>query len=138
MQMNTATQHQGIIAWAAAAVVPAPPIDLRRHVGFSFTFHVKAEILVDAVFEFAAAPADPADPCVPLLPQYKVKEVITCTGPWGVVSTDDASVTIPVGTPVGSICTATLPCKPDAFLQLEPATGDTCKIDVVVTLSGPR
>ena len=138
MLMNTAAQHQGIVIWSAVPTNPAPPIDLRRHAGFSFTFHVKADILVDAVFEFAAAPADPANPCAPLLPQYKVQEVLTCTASWGAVPMGDTAVIIPAGTPAGSICTATLPCKPDAFIQLEPASGDTGKIEVVVTLSGPR
>jgi len=136
--MNTAVQHQGIVIWSAVPTNPAPPVDLRRHAGFSFTFHVKADILVDAVFEFAAAPADPANPCAPLLPQYKVQEVLTCTASWGAVPMGDTAVIIPAGTPAGSICTATLPCKPDAFIQLEPASGDTGKIEVVVTLSGPR
>jgi hypothetical protein len=135
---NTANQHQGIVAWSAVATNPAPPVDLRHHVGFSFTFNVKADILVDAVFEFAAAPADPANPCVPLLPQYKVQEVLTCAASWGAVPAGDTFVTIPAGTLAGAVCTATLPCKPDAFIQVEPASGDTGKIEVVITLSGPR
>ena len=139
MNINTASQHQGVLAWRAiTAQNLSPPIDLRYHVNFSFTFHVVADIVADAVFEFAAAPPDPANPCVPLAPQYKVKEVLTCRASWGTVSTEDASLTIPAGTKAGSVCTATLPCKPDAFIQVEPVSGDTGKIEVVATLSGPK
>jgi hypothetical protein len=139
MNLNTASQNQGVVAWRAITAVNLnPPIDVRRHNHFAFTFHVVADILVDAVFEFASAPPDPADPCIPLLPQTKVKETITCSASWGAVATDDASLTIPAGTKAGAVCTATLPCKPDAFIQVEPAAGDTGKIEVVAILSGPR
>ena len=139
MNLNTASQNQGVVAWRAiTAVNLQPPIDIRRHVNFAFTFHVVADIVADAVFEFASAPPDPANPCVPLLPQTKVKETITCSAPWGVVATNDASLTIPAGTKAGTMCTATLPCKPDAFIQVEPSAGDTGKIEVVAILSGPK
>lgn len=138
MNINVASQNQGRVAWlAVAAPGPSinPAIDLRHHNNFSFTFHVVTDIAVDAVFEFAAAPPDPANPCVPLLPQHKVQDVPTCTG---AASVGDVGIVVPAGTKAGSICTATLPCKPDAFIQIEPASGDTGNIDVVVTLSGPR
>jgi hypothetical protein len=135
MNLNTASQNQGLVAWRAiTAVNLQPAIDIRRHVHFSFTFHVVADILVDAVFEFAAAPPSDADPCVPAA-QYKVKEVPTCVGG---IATQDAQLIIPAGTKAGSVCTATLPCRPDAFVQVEPSAGDTGKIEVVVVLSGPR
>ena len=139
MNINTASQHQGVLAWRAiTAVNLSPPIDLRYHVNFSFTFHVVADIVADAVFEFVAAPPDPANPCVPLLPQHPVEEVLTCRASWGAVPAGETNVTIPAGTKAGSICTATLPCKPDAFIQVEPVSGDTGKIEVVATLSGPK
>ena len=139
MNINTATQNRGVVAWRAITAVNLnPPIDVRQHINFSFTFHVVADIVVDAVFEFAAAPADPVNPCVPLLPQYKVQEVPTCMAPWGPVPPVDTYVTIPAGTKAGSLCMATLPCKPDAFVQVEPVSGDTGKIEVVAILSGPK
>jgi len=137
--INFASQHQGVVAWRAiTAVNLQPAVDLRRHAGFSFTFHVVADIVADAVFEFAAAPPDPVNPCAPLLPQYKVQDVPTCVASWGAVPVGDVSITIPAGTKAGAICTATLPCKPDAFIQVEPVSGDTGKIEVVISLSGPR
>jgi hypothetical protein len=138
MNINVASQNQGVVAWAAGATNINPPIDLRHHVHFGFTFHVTADVATDAVFEFASAPPDPANPCVPLLPQTKVKEVFTCTSSWGAIATDDAKIVIPAGTKKGSICSATLPCKPDAFLQVEPSTGDTGNVEVVAILGGPK
>jgi hypothetical protein len=139
MNINPATQNQGLIAWRAITAVGInPPIDIRKHVSFGFTFHVVADILVDADFEIVAAPADPANPCAPLLPQHPIAEVITCVGPWGATPNDESHIIIPAGTLAGSICTATLPCKPDAFIQLEPVSGDTGKIEVVVVLGGPK
>lgn len=135
MNLNTAIQNQGVVAWRAlSAVNLQPPIDIRRHVNFAFTFHVVADIVVDAVFEFAAAPPSDADPCVPAT-QYKVKEVPTCVGG---VATQDAQIVILAGTKAGAICSATLPCRPDAFIQVEPKSGDTGKIEVVAILSGPK
>jgi len=139
MNLNTASQNRGVLAWRAITAQNLnPPIDVRQHVNFSFTFHVVADILVDADFEVVAAPADPANPCVPLLPQHPVEEVITCAGPWGVTPNPESHIVIPAGTKAGALCTAALPCKPDAFVQLEPVSGDTGKIEVVVILSGPR
>jgi len=136
MNLNTASQHQGLVAWRAITAVNLnPAIDIRRHVNFSFTFHVVADIVADAVFEFASAPPDPANPCAPLLPQTKVKEVPNCVGG---IATDDAQIVIPAGTLAGSVCTATLPCRPDAFIQVEPVSGDTGNIEVITVLSGPK
>ena len=135
MNLNSASQNQGVIAWSAA--VANAPIDLRHHVSFGFTFHVKSDIAAEAIFEVVAAPASDVDPCVPGA-QYPVEEVLTCTASWGVVPNTKSQIHIPVGTKAGSMCTATLPCKPDAFIQVEPVSGDTGKVDVVVVLGGPK
>lgn len=138
MNFNTASQHQGVIAWRAVTASNLnPPVDLRHHNSFGFTFHVTADITADAKFELVAAPPSDADPCVPGQ-QHPVEEVISCAGPWGITPNAKSEVIIPVGTKAGSICTATLPCKPDAFIQIEAVSGDTGKIEVVITLSGPR
>lgn len=135
MNLNVASQNQGIVAWSAA--VTNAPIDIRKHVNFGFTFHVKADITADALFEVVAAPASDVDPCVPGQ-QYPIEEVLTCTASWGVVPNAKSQILIPAGTKAGSICTATLPCKPDAFIQVEPVSGDTGKVEVVVVLGGPK
>src|SRR6478752_7655235 len=131
MNINIASQNQGIIAWRAVTAANLnPPIDLRHHVNFGFTFHVMADIVADAIFEFVAAPPSANDPCVPGQ-QHPVEEVITCMAPWGALPAAQSKVTIPAGTKAGSICTGTLPCKPDAFIQIEAVSGDTGKIEVV-------
>jgi hypothetical protein len=135
MNLNTAVQNQGVIAWASA--ISNAPVDIRKHVNFGFTFHIKADIATEAVFEIVAAPESDADPCLPGA-QHPIQEVLTCVASWGVVPADKSTIHIPAGTKAGSMCTATLPCKPDAFVQVEPVSGDTGKIDVVIVLSGPK
>jgi hypothetical protein len=138
MNLNTAVQNQGVLAWRAITASNLnPPIDVRHHNNFAFTFHVIADIAADAVFEFVAAPASDADPCLPGT-QYPVQEVLTCTATWGAMPAGQTKLTIPAGTLAGAICTAALPCKPDAFVQVEAVSGDTGKIEVVAILSGPR
>lgn len=138
MNLNVAAQSQGVLAWRAiTAVNLSPPIDIRRHNHFAFTFHVVADIVAAAVFEFVAAPPSDADPCLPGT-QHPVEEVLTCTASWGTMPTGKTEVTIPAGTKAGSYCTAALPCKPDAFVQVEAVSGDTGKIEVVAILGGPR
>ncbi len=138
MNINTATQHQGVLAWRAITAVNLnPAIDLRHHVNFGLTFHITADIVAEAKFEIVAAPPSAADPCVPG-PQHPVEEVITCMAAWGAVPVANSFITIPAGVKAGSVCVATLPCKPDAFIQVEAVSGDTGKVEVVVTLSGPR
>jgi hypothetical protein len=136
MNLNVASQHAGVLAFTGinAAAVSAP-VDIRRHVHFAFTFQVIAALAADTIFNVQAAPPSDADPCLPGT-FVDVPEVLTCTG----IGTPLAHshILIPAGTPIGSICTAALPCRPDAFIQVVPVSGDTADIRVVVTLSGPR
>jgi hypothetical protein len=137
MNLNTASQNNGILAWRAVSASDIQPgIDIRRHVNFSFTFEVVDDVTVDAVFEFGAAPPSDADPCVPGV-WYPVNEVLTCVASWGLVPARTQLV-IPAGTKQGAICTATLPCRPDAFVNVQPKSGDTGMVQVVAILSGPR
>jgi hypothetical protein len=136
MNINVASQNQGVLAFAAAAAA-SPAVDIRYHNHFAFTFHVLSDIAVEALFEVNAAPPSDADPCLPGA-FVDVEEVLTCRAPWGVVPNTQSRVAIPVGTKAGSICTATLPCKPDAFIKMVPVSGDTAKVEVVVVLGGPK
>ena len=66
MNINVASQNQGVLAWRAVAASNVnPPIDIRHHVHFGITFQAIDDVTVDAVFEVTAAPASDADPCVP-------------------------------------------------------------------------
>jgi len=136
MNLNGASQHQGIVVWSGTA---AAPVDIRKHNNYSFTFHTTADLAADAEFHFQAAPASDVDPCIPgtFVPVY---EVLTCVAafvpPPAVLPV--ASIVIPAGTKKGAICTAALPCKPDAFVQPVAGAGPTASVQVVAILSGPR
>ncbi len=138
MNINVATQNQGLLAWRAVTAVPLNPgIDIRRHNNFAFTFHVTADIVADAIFEFAAAPPSAVDSCLPGT-FANIAEVLSCTASWGKVPATETKVTIPAGTKAGAICTAALPCRPNAFVQVQPGGGDTGKVEVIAVLGGPR
>lgn len=136
MNINVASQNNGLLAYTGInAAALAPAIDIRRHVNFGFTFQVKAAVAADAVFEIQAAPASAGDPCVPGA-FAAVPEVPVCDSAG--VPAANSRITIPAGTPVGSICTATLPCRPNAFLKVVAVSGTTDSVVVVATLSGPK
>ena len=134
MQFNYAMQHSALLAWDGAST---NAIDIRRHVGFSFTFQVMANLTADTVFNIMAAPPDATDICVPgaFVP---VPEVLTCVSDWGAQGGPQLTIVLPKDTPAGSICTAAIPCRPDAFLQVIGASGDTGNVRCCVTLSGPK
>ena len=131
MNINVASQHQGVLAWTGAA---ARPIDIRHHVHFAFTFETTADLAADAIFTVQAAPPSAGDPCVPGT-FVNVPEVLICAAP-EVVADAVTGFTIPTGTKKGTICTATLPCRPDAFIRLQSA--GAAAVLAVATLSGPR
>lgn len=137
MNINVASQNQGVVAWTGLGAPNNPAIDIRHHVHFGFTFQVDTDIAADAVFEVQAAAPSDADPCAP--GQFDpVEETITCMAPWGTVPSPQSKVTIPAGTKAGTICTGTLPCKPNAFIKVMPVSGDTGRVQVVAVLGGPR
>jgi len=129
---NYAIQNQGIIAWDGAA---GAPVDIRHHIGFGWTLQVMVDLANDTIFNIKAAPASPADPCLPDA-WYPVAEIVICDRP--AVPQPQATILLPAGTTAGSICTATLPCKPDAFVLLEGAGGDVGSVRGVAILSGPK
>ena len=131
MNINVASQNQGMIAWTGTA---ARPIDIRHHVHFAFTFEATADLAADATFKVQAAPPSDADPCLPGT-FYDVPETLTCAG-WGQVPDPTTGFVIPAGTKKGALCTAALPCRPDAFVQLV-GTGAAGVLGVAV-LGGPR
>ncbi len=139
MNINTASQNQGVVAFADPVGVGAPvspAIDLRHHVNFGFTFEVLADLAADAVFKIQAAPPSAADHCLPGV-FAEIEEVVICD--WMTVQPQATStVTIPNGTKKGSICTGTLPCKPGAFVKVVPVSGPQESVSVVAVLGGPR
>lgn len=130
MNLNVASQNQGVIAWTGTA---ARPIDIRRHNNFAFTFEATADLAADASFKVQAAPPSDADPCLPGT-FVDVPETLTCAalGP----PDPTTGFVIPAGTKKGALCTAALPCRPDAFVHLV-GTGAASVLAVAV-LGGPR
>jgi hypothetical protein len=131
MNVNVASQNQGVIAWTGTA---GRPIDIRHHIYFAFTFEATADLAADATFKVQAAPPSDVDPCLPGT-FYDVPETLTCVG-WGTVPDPTTGFVIPAGTKAKSICSAALPCRPDAFVQLV-GTG-AANVLAVAILGGPR
>ena len=131
---NTAMQNTGLLAWDGAN---AAPIDVRKHIKFAWTFEVMTDLTADTIFEVEAAPADDADPCIAGTP-HPVEEVLTCVATWGAVPGPQTLITIPAGTLAGQKCSASIPCKPDAFIQVRGVAGDAGNVRVVAVLSGPK
>lgn len=131
MNSNVAMQNNGLLAWDGAAAYPR---DIRRHIRFAWTFEVTAAIAADAVFNIEAAPVSDADPCAPgaFAP---VPEVPICDIP--AVPAPQAQVIIPAGTPIGTVCSGTIPCRPNAFVRLTGASGTVASVRAVMILNGP-
>ena len=134
MLVNYGLQNQAQTAFSAVAAA-SPPVDIRGYVGFSFTANVIAAIAADAVFNVQAAPPDVVDPCLPG-PFVDVPEVPICDVP--AVPAAQSTFMIPANTPVGSRCSIFMPCKPDAFITVNPLSGTTASVEIVVGLHGPK
>jgi hypothetical protein len=131
VQKNWAIQNQPRVAWTGAA---NRPIDIRKFVGFAFAFEVTTDLTADAVFAIESAPPSLADHCVPGA-FTSVPEIANCTGEAvGTVS----QVTIPNGTKAGTVCTGTIPCRPNAFVRLVAVSGPTNNVLAAAVLSGPK
>ncbi|UPT53281.1 structural protein [Synechococcus phage Ssp-JY38] len=124
-------QNVGTVAWDGANSYPA---DIRKFVRFGWSFEVVTDIAVDAVFNIEAAPASDADPCVP--GDFEpVPEISICDRP--AEAGPQATVTIPAGTVAGTVCAGTIPCRPNAFVRIVPASGDTANVRAVIVRQGP-
>ena len=95
MNLNIASQHQGLIAWSALAGPVNPGIDIRQHNGFSFTFNVDSDITADAVFEVRSAPPLPTDNCMgDVANASDIPEVMMCAMP-GQIAAPKSQIIIP-------------------------------------------
>src|SRR5262245_10861080 len=134
MNRNTGSQNSGLIAWDGAASTPR---DIRRYTDFGFTFEVTTAIPagVDAVFAVQAHDPSVADSCLPGAAR-DIPEVLICRDP-NAVADPTSQIRILGGTPAGSVCSATLPCRPAAFVSLVSVSGGTANVRATVVLSGP-
>lgn len=132
VQANIGVQTVGTIGWDGTASFP---MDTRKFIRFGWVFEVTGVIAADAVFRVQYANPLPADQCNPGPFQNA-----TATGNCAVTPAAGsfAEVTIPAGTPVGTVCSGTIPCKPGAFMQVVPVSGTTANVKVVNLRQGPK
>lgn len=133
MQSNVGIQHSGVLIWTGSATIPR---DIRKHTRFAFVFEVFGVVDVDTVFQVQAHNPSPSDNCVAGA-AFDVDAIATCAnflqpGP------EPAQILIPANTPIGTVCSGTIPCRPGAFLSLAAESGDTQNVRVVLILDGPR
>lgn len=132
MNSNPAIQNQANIAWDGAA---ATLHDIRKHVNFGWQFEVVGAIAVDAVFKIVSAVPNAANDCVPAAGRTDVPAIARCDG--ALVPGEVAEVTIPAGTPVGTVCSGTVPCRPAAFLGLAAVSGTTENVRAIMLRQYP-
>lgn len=131
VQRNYAIQNQPRVAWNGTA---SRPIDIRKHIGFAFSFEATADLAADAVFNIEYAMPDEADPCIPgawaPVPEMATCDSVAEPGP-------QASVTLPAGTAAGTVCTGTIHCRSGAFIRLVSGGGQVADVLVAAVLHGP-
>lgn len=132
MNHNVGMQHPALLAWSGSTAILR---DVSRFNYFGFTAEIIAPLTADTVFRIVAADGTDNDPCVPGTP-FNVKEIPLCDK--NVTGDDDALITFPAGTPVGSVCTFTIPCKPARYVGLAAVSGETADVRIVLNLSGPQ
>jgi hypothetical protein len=130
MIFNQSVQNVSTRSWDGSAAYAK---DLSHFNNFSWSMEVTADIVTDAVFNFESAPASAADRCVPGT-FTDVLEIARCTKP---AAGAKVGVTIPAGTKAGTICAASLPCKPDQFVKPKAISGDTANVVMTLLRSGP-
>jgi hypothetical protein len=131
MNSNVGIQHSGVIAWNGTTAFPR---DIRKHTRFGFVFEVVAAVTTDAVFQVQGHDPNPANNCAPGA-AFDVEEVAICQQPF--VPGALAQIRIPAGTPIGTICAGTIPCRPGAFVSLGAESGTVASIRAVMILDGP-
>jgi len=131
MQSNVGIQNQGVVAWDGTLAFPR---DITKHVRFGFVFEVIATLGADTTFNIVAAGESPADPCLPG-PFSPVPEISICDIP--AVALPQAAVVLPAGTLAGTICAGTIPCRPNKFVALSAAGGETGSVRAVMVRQGP-
>lgn len=132
MNHNVGMQHPGLLAWDGTTAYLR---DITRHNYFGFTAEVTADLTEDTSFQIVAANGTDADPCVPGTP-FNVLEIPLCDPL--ITPETEAVVVFPAGTPAGTMCSFTIPCRPARYVGLAAVDGDTDNVRVVLTLSGPN
>lgn len=130
VQSNPAIQNVPSLAWDGTDAYAG---DIRRFVRFGWSFEVLTTLAADAVFNVQAAPASDEDPCAPGTFEA-VPEVASCEG---AEAGPQATITIPSGTVAGTICSGTIPCRPNAFVRLNHVSGGA-NVRAILVRQGPK
>lgn len=131
MNSNPGIQNVGTVAWSGTTAYDA---DIRKFVRFGWVFEVATTLVADTIFKVQAAPPSDADACAAGVfadvPEISICDKIAAPGP-------AAQITLPAGTPAGTICSGTIPCRPNAFVRLAAVSGNTSSVRAVLIRQGP-
>lgn len=114
--------------------------DLRFWTRFAWSFTINTTLAQDTTYVFEYAEPSDADPCVPG-DWEPVPEIATCQEPaYSNEAPEQASITLPAGTEAGQVCSATIPCRPGAFVRMrhQGPGGNPGSVDAVILLQGPK
>jgi hypothetical protein len=131
MNSNPGIQNNATVAWDGTTYFAK---DISKHVHFGWSFEVIAALGADTIFKVQSAPPSAGDPCVPGA-WTDVPVVPICQAP--VNPAPDAEFVIPAGTPVGTVCAGTIPCRPDKFVRLQTVSGEVADVRAVLIRQGP-
>lgn len=131
MNSNPGIQNNASIAWDGTNAFAK---DITKHRNFGWAFEVTGVIAADAVFKVQAAPPSAGDKCVPGT-FADVQAITICQAP--VTPGTLATFTVPAGTPVGTLCAGTIPCRPNTFVRLASVSGTVANVKAVLIRQGP-
>lgn len=132
MNHNVGMQHPALLIWSGTAAFPR---DITRHNYFGYTAEITEDLTEDTIFQIVAHEGTEADPCVPGAP-FNVKEIPLCDP--SITADTDARVMFPAGTPAGTMCSFTIPCRPARYISIAAVSGETENVRIALTLSGPN
>ena len=130
MNNNPGVQTKGLIAWDGAVSTPRR---IQNWNDFGFVFETKAALAADAIFVVQFHDADSADECTPET-GVDAPDVVICEAP---AVSGLAELRIPSGTPAGTFCSGTVPCRLGKFVSLRHVSGGA-DVRAVAILQGPR
>ena len=128
---NPGVQTKGLISWDGAVSYPKRIADF---IDFGFVMETVGVLAADAIFVVQFHDADEADDCTPEA-GVDAPAVAVCQGP--AFAPGPAEVRIPAGTPVGTICSFTVPCRLGKFISLRHVSGGA-NVRAVTMLQGPK
>jgi hypothetical protein len=128
---NPGIQNKGLIVWNGTTAFPKRHVDF---VDFGFVFEVMTTLTADARFVVQFHDADEADDCTPESGVDAPANAV-CQGP--LFAPGPAEFVIPNGTPAGTICSGTVPCRLGKFISLRHVSGGA-NVRAVLILQGPK